>query len=64
VWHPGLTKAQSDDLERVQRRCLKIIWPNLSYADALSVSGVEKLSIRRENLVRTVFNEIKAPLMY
>jgi hypothetical protein len=61
VWHPGLTKAQSEDLERVQKRCLKIIWPNLSYADALSVSGVEKLSVRRENLVRTVFNEIKKP---
>jgi hypothetical protein len=25
VWHPGLTKAQSEDLERVQKRCLKII---------------------------------------
>jgi hypothetical protein len=30
VWHPGLTKAQSEDLEQVQKRCLKIIWPNLS----------------------------------
>ena len=52
VWHPGLTKAQSEDLERVQKRCFKIIWPNLSYSDALSISGVERLSVRRENLVR------------
>jgi hypothetical protein len=48
-------------LERVQKRCFKIIWPNLSYSDALSVSGVERLSVRRENLVRSVFNEIKQP---
>jgi hypothetical protein len=61
VWHPGLTKAQSEDLERVQKRCFKIIWPNLSYSDALSVSGVARLSVRRENLVRSVFNEIKQP---
>ena len=61
VWHPGLTKAQSDDLERVQRRCLKIIYPELSYSDALFVSGLEELSCRRENLVRAVFNEIKSP---
>jgi hypothetical protein len=37
---------------------------NLSYADVLSVGGVEKLSVRRENLVRTAFNELKTPLMY
>jgi hypothetical protein len=23
VWHPGLTQAQSEDLERVQKRCHK-----------------------------------------
>jgi hypothetical protein len=44
VWYPRLIKVQSDDLnyKRVQRRYLKIILPNLSYGDALSVSGVEK----------------------
>jgi hypothetical protein len=56
VWYPGLTKAQPNDLERVKKRCLKIIWPNLSYADVLSVSGDEKLSTRRENLVHAVLN--------
>ena len=61
VWHPGLTKAQSDDLERVQRRCLKIIFPDLTYSDALFVSNLDELSVRRENLVRNVFNEIKNP---
>ena len=29
VWHPGLTKKQSSDIERVQKRCLRLIYPNL-----------------------------------
>ena len=34
VWHCGLTQTLSDDIEAVQR-CLKIIFPLLSYIDAL-----------------------------
>ena len=61
VWHSGLTKSQSDDLERVQRRCLRIIFPDLSYSDALNIANIERLSIRRENIVRVLFEEIKRP---
>jgi len=25
VWHPGLSKAQANEIERVQKRCLRII---------------------------------------
>jgi len=35
VWHPGLSNNLSKDIERVQKRCLKIIYPNLSYSEAL-----------------------------
>jgi len=28
VWHPGLTKQQSNELEAIQKRCLKIIFSN------------------------------------
>ena len=28
VWHPGLTKKLSKDIERVQKRCLKTVVPS------------------------------------
>ena len=33
VWHPGLTKAQSKEIERVQKRCLRVIYPSLTYSE-------------------------------
>ena len=42
-------------------RCLRIIYPQLSYSDALSVSGLQLLSVRREASVIKLFNEIKNP---
>ena len=59
VWHPGLTKQQSNNIESVQKRCLKIIFPNLSYNTALQISNLEKLSDRREKLVFELFQVIK-----
>jgi hypothetical protein len=61
VWHAGLTSAQAEDLERVQKRCLRIIYPELSYSDALLISGLDRLSDRRENIVRNLFREIQQP---
>jgi len=59
VWHCGLTKGQSDEIEGVQKRCLKILFPDLSYKDSLQITGLELLSLRRESQVRKLFNEIK-----
>jgi hypothetical protein len=61
VWHCGLTKTQACEVENVQSRCLKIIYPALSYADALSVTGLERLDDRRERMVHELFNEVKRP---
>ena len=61
VWHPGLTGRQSDDIERVQKRCLKIVLPDLSYSNALSLCRLDRLDIRRERLTRELFEEIKKP---
>ena len=61
VWHSGLTVAQSNDLENVQKRCLHIIYPELSYSDALVVTGLERLDKRREAIVRKTFCTIKQP---
>jgi len=59
VWHCGLTQAQSADIEAVQKRVMKILFPHLCYDDALSLTGLEKLSTRREAQVRSVFADIK-----
>lgn len=61
VWHSGLTTAQSEDIERVQKRCLRIIYPELSYRVALFVSGLERLDVRRENTVHNLFKDIQQP---
>jgi hypothetical protein len=61
VWHCGLTANQSDDLERVQKRVLGIIYPNLSSHDALFVSALERLSVRREKITRVLFEDIQKP---
>ena len=61
VWHSGLTATQSHDIERVQMFCLRIIFRELSYADALLISGLDRLSERRERIVRETFNDMKLP---
>lgn len=61
VWHCGLTVSQSVDLERVQKRILRIVLPDLSYRQALIATGLERLGVRRERFVREIFDEIKDP---
>jgi hypothetical protein len=50
VWHSTLTGDMSHDLERVQKLCLKIVWGDkyCGYDDAWDKTGLERLSIRRE----------------
>ena len=50
VWHSTLTVEQSNNLERVQKLCLKIILGQdyQGYDDALEKCGLERLTLRRE----------------
>ena len=52
VWHPGLSNYLSEDLERIQMRALKIIVPDMSYANALVKC---KLKHRRETVCKKLF---------
>ena len=61
VWHPGLTASESVDIERVQKHVLCIIFPTLDYKQALVAADIERLDVRRENMTREMFNEIKNP---
>ena len=57
----SLPSYLSDLLESVQKRALNIIYPNLCYMEALSISGCIKLSERRLNLCSKVFSKICSP---
>ena len=50
IWHSSLTSNQIHQLERVQKRALRIILGTdyISYANALDVCDVDRLSARRE----------------
>ena len=45
----ALPISLSNLLESIQKRALRIIFPYLSYDDALTISGLATLSSRREN---------------
>ena len=52
VWHPGLTHAESKQIERVQRTALHIIIGSeyTSYKQALNTLNLKPLSVRREDV--------------
>jgi len=51
----------SKDIERVQKRCLRISFPQLSYSEALDKSGLNRLDSRREEITKQIFRQIKSP---
>jgi len=55
VWLPGLTKKLTKDIECVQKRCLKLLFPALSYTESLSKSGLERLDDRRDIITQSLF---------
>ena len=50
VWHPGLTKVQHEQIERIQKQVLRIVLPESSYREALLATGLQTLGERRVNL--------------
>ena len=60
LFHRALPSYLSEDLERLQKRAMKIIYPELSYAKALELSGLPTLYDRRESIAAKLFDEICA----
>ena len=58
VFYDGLPVYRSNELEEVQKRALRIIFPFCSYNEALVESGLTKLSERRQELVDKLFKEV------
>jgi len=55
VWHSSLTVAQSDSLESVQKRAMRIIFPHLNYSGSLFIDEADTLAVRREELAQQFF---------
>ncbi|KAI8493848.1 hypothetical protein Bbelb_281950 [Branchiostoma belcheri] len=55
AWHPGLTQAQCNQLERIQRRAVRTILGKnyTNYADACLLLDLETLERRRDHLCLT-----------
>ena len=61
VWHSSLTIGQSQEIERLQKRALRCILEDVSYADACSLLGLPSLCDCREQMTRQFFEQLKRP---
>ena len=62
VYHAGLTSLQSQDIERIQKRVLRIIAPDLYYEDALATFKLPSLKERRELHCIELIKRMSSPL--
>ena len=58
VYNDSLPIHLKEDLEKLQKRALRIIYPELSHAEALFDAGVEYLFERRQFLTTKLFKEV------
>ena len=58
VFHDCLPVYLSRDLENIQRRAMRIIYPTESYEGALLSAGLSSLFLRRQQITNEVFLNI------
>ena len=58
VFYYALPKYLQNDLERVQKRALSIIFPGLAYNKALEVTGIQTISDYNESICDKTFKFI------
>ena len=59
VWHTNLPQYLSHNIEVIQRRALKCIFPGLGYADILRHVNLDTLNVRRDSICQNYFDKIK-----
>ena len=66
IWHHLLTKTQSDLLEAIQKRAIRIIYQcdSITYTNVLYLAQFSSLSSRREELCRCFFNTTRVMLTH
>ena len=60
-WSYGTTQYLSNEIERIQKRALKIIHPDLSYGESLKATLILSLSQRRHKLCQSYFGKMTNP---
>ena len=50
IWNGGLTQEQKKGIERIQKRVLRIIYPNLDYDQAITETKLQTLEERSDEL--------------
>ena len=58
MFHDSLPTYLSKDIEMVQRRAMVIVFPSLTYKEALDEAGLISLSDRRQLLTDKLFNKV------
>jgi hypothetical protein len=61
VWSPGLTVMQENDIERIQKRALHTICPQMSYKECLKHCNMITLKAKHTNLCYDLYCKIKNP---
>ena len=60
TWATSIAAYLNDKIERVQKRPLRILFPEKHYSDALSCANVTRLDARREGLCLKGWHNIQA----
>ena len=58
VFHTSLPQYLSDEVERIHKRALKTIFPDLNYKEATAKAKLGTLFERRETLCQMLFSQI------
>jgi hypothetical protein len=58
AWFYSTTEYLREQIESIQRRIMRIIFPDTSYRDALYLAGIPRLCVRLENLCDMFFSNI------
>ncbi|KAK2160819.1 hypothetical protein NP493_1626g00026 [Ridgeia piscesae] len=56
VWHTNLPQYLSDNIEVIQKRALKFIFPGLGYAEILRRVNLDTLNVRRDSICTFKYN--------
>ncbi len=58
LWHPGVNMGQTRALESIQKRALHVIFPNLSYTEALKSTNLPTLEKRRNSMCHKLYEKV------
>ena len=61
AWHSCLPTYLSDQIESVQRRALRIVYPSINYTQAMQAAKIPILYERRSNLCERLFSKMLSP---